>query len=455
MLAKLPPEMFDHFAQSLDKSDLRSLALVSRAVHHAVQRTLWKSLDLSPINEDELWIFKSKKVLDKNLPMFNYVRELNFNSLFNQINGERCPHYLDMDDYAYGLGEENGRSRWAHLARAAKFIVEMIPPGRLQKFTWGLGTCVPKCLLGKNGILAREQSQVHSLSLTTAGDCMMWSNADLSLFHHLKSFCWRGPRLDDLGTMAVPIRNNCKSLTHLELDLVDWGRIYHEICDLDDEDTFTVALDQDFFGKLILSMDDVLPTTPLFPALVSLSLSSVPLKGRTGHALDLGTLQSLTLRNCEGWPLFLAEITKLKPPVQLKTFEVRIEGIYQHWQVSAAEYDALLGFIDSFQGLEELFLSLARPIDALQFWSKVATRHRATIKRFVHHQRLAELGGRAQHADDLDIPDFDLGPKLSQLQKENPLRDIHCLESIGVSCLPEILVRFPFNIRSRVVPRLY
>lgn len=443
MLTKLPVEIIDMVAQSLtNKSDLKSLALVCRTVHHAVQRVLWNSLDLSPSMEDELWNFKPKQIFDKNLPTFKYTTEINFNSTFREKHGERCPHYRDQESTFDCEGGAN--SRFNCLTRTAESIVEIIPAGRLQTFTWGLGTCLPKSLLGRQGILARQQSQIRSLSLTTAGDCMIWDEIDLSAFCQLKSLCWKGPRHDNLDPIAVAIRNNRESLSHLELDFVDWPRLRDQISGLDADSTAAVC--KDFFGKVILSMDDVLPEKPLFSAIVSLSLSSVPLQGRTVHAFDLQTLQSLTLRNCPGWHLFLAEIAHLESPLYLKTFEM-YHLRSRDEQVSAAEHDALHRFIRSFEGLEDLFLSLERSLNTLELWNKVVKHHGATLTRFVHHQRSPNGGGRTGNVifEDVDLPDFNLGPKLSLVNKGNPLRGLVSLESIGISCLPEILVSFPMS----------
>ena len=453
MLAKLPPELFDMVAKSLtSKNDLRSLSLVSRTIHHAVQKTLWTSLDLSPIKEDELWRFKSKPVLDKNLPMFRWPTELNFDSPFNQIEGERCPHCHDIENLEINVSYQGGErgeknSRFGCLSRAAESIVDILPAHRLQKFTWGLGACMPDSLLGRHGILARQQPQLRSLSLTTAGDCMEWTGTDLSPFRHLQSFCWRGPRVDDLCyAVDAAIQNNRTSLTHLELDFVDWPRLRDKLNPLlDDELNVIPGWDADFFGTKILCMDKVLPERPLFSAMVSLSLSSVPLTGFEAHAFDFRALRSLTLRKCPGLHLFLAETNRItfKSPLRLKTFEIH-HIASRDQEVSTAEHDALLGFIGSFEGLHELFLSLPRPIDTLALWNKVVKQHGATLKRFVHHQRSLERkpGTMSMVDEDTDIPDFDLGPKLRLLNKENPLRHLDCAQSIGISCLPEILVSF-------------
>ena len=126
MLENFSPELLQMVARSVaSKDDLKSLSLVSRAVHHGVHQTLWNSLDISPINENLLWEFESKSTFDRNLTMFTSPRELNFNSSFHQENGERCPHCRDLEDA--GADNEDENSRYGRLAHTAKSVVEMIP----------------------------------------------------------------------------------------------------------------------------------------------------------------------------------------------------------------------------------------------------------------------------------------------------------------------------------------
>lgn len=416
---------------------------------------MWSSLDLWPIHEAELWHFNWKPVFKKALPAFVYATELNFKSTFLSQQGERCPHWRDQEGPADSIVRDH---RFRCLADAVESIVDNIPRHRLRKFTWGLGTCVPERLLGRRGILARTQPQLSCLDLTTAGDCLIWDEIDLSPFRRLKDFRWIGPRVDDFDAITDVLQTNREHLTTLELDFVDWDKLRDQMNYEPEIDPIEGIMADNFFHKNILSIN---PSTilekPLFPALVSLSLSSIPLLGRTARAFDFTALQSLTIRKCPHWDRFLAEIPKLGVPLRLKSLE-----IHQQYEPQAAtsttamtpEHQALLRVISSFTGLEELFLSLVAPIDALALWNTVVKQHGSTLKRFIHHLCAPTDNGVAVASNNsigtpastvipeiYDIPDFDLAPKLGEFSKQNPLRNIYRPESIGLSCIPEVLVR--------------
>ncbi|KAM7190191.1 hypothetical protein V8F20_009813 [Naviculisporaceae sp. PSN 640] len=454
MLHKLPPEILEMVAQSLtSKQDLKSLSLVSRALPGAVYRTLWSSLDLWPIEEDRLWRFNPKPVFHANLPAFTRPTELNFYSTISFPLGERCVHCEDREG-PYADNELRVDSRFNCLSGVARSIIEKFPPRRLRKFTWGLGTCIPGGIFGRHGILACRQPQLSSLDLTTVGDCMDWPHIDLSSFDRLTEFRWRAPRSHDFEAITNVLRTNRKHLTSLELDFVDWDFLSDEEPKFDDIEG--MVMDGYFHTNILSIPTHAVLEEPLFPALVSLSLSSVPLLGRTARAFDFTTLQSLTIRKCPQWDRFLAEIPKFGVPVRLKSLEVHEKFDFgRPTTTKAPEHIALLDFITSFTGLEELFLSLGGPMDAIAFWEKMVKQHGPTLKRFVHHLCSVEHPGQSaviagynriqsreytlSGPQIYEIPDFDLAPKLGQLSEENPLANIYQPESIGISCIPEIL----------------
>ncbi|KAK4208990.1 hypothetical protein QBC37DRAFT_404754 [Rhypophila decipiens] len=449
MLHKLPPEIMEMISRSLtSKQDLKALALVSRAVHRGVQRTLWASLDLWTIQEKELWHLNWKPVFHRGLPALVYPAELSFNSDFSITQGERCPHWRDHEDPPDSTVRAS--SRFECLARTVQSIVENLPPRRLRKFTWGLGTCIPGNILGRKGILERQQPHLTSLDLTTAGDCLLDDEIDLSSFRNLRELRWRGPRFDDFDAIADVLRINRQHLTKVELDFVDWNKLRdHLAFEPDAEiDLFEGLLVDNFFHRSILGIElHTVIDKPIFPSLVSLSLSSVPLLGRTARAFDFSTLESLTLRKCRNWDRFLDEIPKLGVPIRLKCFEV-----HQQYDPQAAttatptpEHAALLRFITSFAGLEDLYLSLVSPIDTLELWEMAVKSHGSTLKRFTHHLcgtvSNSSIGTPGSHIVPhiYDIPDFDLAPRLGKLTRENPLSNICHPESIGLTCIPEVL----------------
>ncbi|SPQ20845.1 1a532a71-0c79-4bda-9482-1067b3070ccc [Thermothielavioides terrestris] len=96
-------------------------------------------------------------------------------------------------------------------------------------------------------------------------------------------------------------------------------------------------------------------------------------------AINFMTLRTLILRECPGWPEFLAHVTDLGLPVRLKKLEIQDH----RWQKDLVGLSAMEGFLGAFQGLEELFVTQKRLLDPQRLLNS-ALHHRATLKRFIH-----------------------------------------------------------------------
>jgi hypothetical protein len=173
-----------------------------------------------------------------------------------------------------------------------------------------------------------------------------------------------------------------------------------------------------------------------------LSLTSVSLSNNSAedlvHAINISALESLTLRGCDDSGEFLSLLARSSALIRLKTFEVTAaEGLGGNGDRKIAE------FVESFKGLQELFVQFAGPkLSPFRVWTALAG-HRTTLKRFIYHKRMV-LGPWPQwdlldSIEDLGIPDLGLDAP-EQHPQANPIRCLE-VECLGLSCRPYILVR--------------
>ncbi|KAK7755480.1 hypothetical protein SLS62_002410 [Diatrype stigma] len=179
------------------------------------------------------------------------------------------------------------------------------------------------------------------------------------------------------------------------------------------------------------------PSQPFFPNIRVLSLSQVPLVAAMASAINFHTLRSLTLRKCLGWDHFLKGILERKGPINLKTLEIQ----YDDEGMGLEEY-VIGSFLDAFEGLEELFVSMPGPHDSIRFWNHLA-HHRETLRKLADHQRTVNTDEDSPAFErDEDVPDLGIfGRQLRRIKKDpsqNPLARLD-LECLGLPCLPECL----------------
>jgi hypothetical protein len=76
-------------------------------------------------------------------------------------------------------------------------------------------------------------------------------------------------------------------------------------------------------------------------------------------------LTTLQLRNCPASPELLGTVLEQGITLKLKSFELVIDWncLYHYQAFDKAQAEVILWFLDSFQGLEDLFLLLAQPLE--------------------------------------------------------------------------------------------
>lgn len=303
---------------------------------------------------------------------------------------------------------------------------------------------MPSGILGSHGIIPLKQPFLRSISLTTDSSCSHFYNSDceidLSSFRHLQSLRWRAPNPDNLNALSVAIERNSVHLRKLELDFVNWPKLWDSIgYDSDEKEDDDGNAEQYYFAGEVLRLNRRSPR-PLFPAIRELSLSQVPLAAAVARAINFDTLVSLTLRMCPAWDEFIGRVVQLNLPIKLRTLEIQESDKVSR---SMGE-DALSDFLDAFEGLEELFISHSGPAGSLELWNHVV-RHHATLRRLVHHQRTVNIDYESPYfEEEFDLPDLEItGRDMRQIREDpskNPLARLN-LECIGLACIPERLVR--------------
>ncbi|RYP74318.1 hypothetical protein DL770_007628 [Monosporascus sp. CRB-9-2] len=238
-----------------------------------------------------------------------------------------------------------------------------------------------------------------------------------------------------METLSVAIRSNSARLQKLDLDFVDWPDL-QESLGYEGDDEKDVMLP--YFADIVLQLNRHSPR-PYFPEIRVLSLSQVPLIAAMALAINFNTLVSLTLRKCPGWDLFFEHVLEQNYSIKLRTLEIQdsdsaSQGFGQF---------VLRDFLDAFEGLEELFISEPGPLDSVELWNHAA-HHRATLKKFVYHQRIVNVDEGFPDLEEEDLPDLAIrGRRMRQIKEDpsqNPLARLD-LECIGLACVPDRLSR--------------
>ncbi|TIC93708.1 hypothetical protein CH35J_009063 [Colletotrichum higginsianum] len=509
MLTRLPIEIISTVIKQLPGKDVKSLSLVSKAIHDRVELSIWESVRVRPETEARLSLIRGA---DCPLRALRAAKHLRFHFEISKATCERCPHYLDNgdphvpdDEEEYALERPDEEfPRFLRLAREAEALVRRLEDDQLLSFSWDIGTCVPAEILGTHGIVSRRQSAIRSLTLVTDYTCeadLPGSVIDLSSFNQLTSLCWKAPNVAHIPALSSAIRSNAPRLKSLELDFarielldelpletVAGRRQVQElnVTLLEEENNSEEDNEEEeqdipivFQWERASYLATILGPSPsrgsslsALPALQELTLSFVPVSAATARVVDVGALRSMTLRKCNGWGEFLDEVVLLGTRVRLRSLEV--DALETRASHADEGHHALAGFLGSFRGLERLFMCLCPPVPDHEdgvwrlLWGSLSG-HRDTLKSLVEHRRRASnqrLGAKSH----LRIPrsfffwpwrdGHEMGMTRSSAREMrrdpaalNPLAGL-ALESIGTTCEPARLKSFLWPFKSEPSLRL-
>ncbi|KAH6994617.1 hypothetical protein EDB82DRAFT_576033 [Fusarium venenatum] len=480
MLALLPPEVLEHICEKLNGCDLKRLSLTSRWLHKATFRQLWRSITIFPRSSRERHCITPSGPPQQCLQP---TKELRF-GVGVEADPMHCVHAYDCLGYmgnwlekdprlhdtwegrSDSFGYERGRLvrvKYECLAQRTMAMLRRFEDGQLETFVWNYTSCIPSEVLE---YLSLKHPSIQGLSFTTDPFCSRfnrWSRTtdlNLSGFHNIRRFSWKAPMGCHFGNIANLVQKNADHLEELEIDLQSWSRqwedresrVVRHKADSEEWDKVPASnmLARDMFG---LSSDASANTC--FPRMRSLKLTRVPLRDETTNKtvtaafINLAGLTSLTLRMCSYWTLLLEDMIQSTTPIAVESLEI-LDFYLQTPNVTAAKkVIAITNFLDSFDGLEELFISHCGPTPVLNFWQHVS-RHSSTLKAFVHHQRITDqddellISRKGRDLSDPAISQHDLD-RIQHDPTQNPLSRLN-LEFIGLTCAPEYLraILLPF-----------
>ncbi|KAF4453649.1 hypothetical protein F53441_3658 [Fusarium austroafricanum] len=487
MLTFLPPEVIENICDKLNGIDLQQLSLTSKWLHRVTFRPLWRSVTIKPYPETERHCINPYGPLQ---PCLQFARELRFDP-GDDVDPKRCIHardwlgymgsWVDKDPQQYDtwearsdtFGLERGklvRVKFECLAQRAVTLLRRLNDNQLESFSWNYTSCMPSEIFE---ILSLKHSSIQNLSFVTDPFCSRFnrwgrsSDLDLSAFRNLRRLSWRAPMGCHFDDIARLIQANAHQLEELDIELQSWSRdwenresrVIHRVDDLEewDKTPASTMLARQIFGLQATTSE--VSERAYFPRLRKLRLTRVPLKDEitrkavTAVSLNFDTLTSLTLRMCSYWIPLLSSIIESQIPLKLKTLEI-LDFYLKTPQITAVRNAAAIAdFIDSFKGLEEIFISNSGPTSALEFWEHV-TGHAETMKRLVYHQRIPDqdeetlqsrMGG---DSSDLAISQADRD-RIREDPDRNPLSRLD-LEFIGLTCAPKYLrdILLPFASKS-------
>ncbi|KAF5583559.1 hypothetical protein FPCIR_8973 [Fusarium pseudocircinatum] len=482
MLSTLPPEILENICDKLNGIDLQQLSLTAKWLHKITFHQLWRSITIQPYPDHERHCISPYGPPQACL---QYTKELRFDSGVD-ADPKRCIHASDWLGYtanwtdkvplhqytweargnSFGLeGGKLVRVKFECLAQRAVLLLDRFNEGQLESFSWNYTSCIPSEILE---ILILKHPYIQSLSLVTDPFCSRFnrwsrtSDIDLSAFRNLRRLSWRAPMGCHFDNIAGLVKTNARHLEQLELELQGWSSdresrectvIHHEDNpEVWDKIPASTMLTRKMFG---LEVTSEVPERTYFPKLQSLRLTGVPLRDEnngiqvTASSINLGALRHLSLRMCAYWVPFLTSIVESQTPLRLKTLEIVDFYLITPHETATSKAATITEFIDSFSGLEELFISICGPTPSLQFWEHVVG-HAATLKRLVYHQRLTDrdeelLNSRVgRDSSALGLSSEDLN-RIRQDPSQNPLSRLS-LEFIGLICAPKYLkdILLPF-----------
>ncbi|KAG4261641.1 hypothetical protein FPRO03_11658 [Fusarium proliferatum] len=194
---------------------------------------------------------------------------------------------------------------------------------------------------------------------------------------------------------------------------------------------------RDYINETVFGLDKLSPCIK-FPNLHTIVLSHVPLSAALAETVDFEILKSLTIRSCPLWYEFVLTMAQRKVPVKLRKLELQ-----ESWpkndegSIYMDEDDPIAFLLDSFEGLEEFYLSQIGGMRSILTWHHVC-HHKSTLKIFVNHSRFYEERNRRWwDQPDMMLRDWNTTPFRDD-PTSTPLYRLDT-EFISLSCAPKFL----------------
>ncbi|CVK95060.1 uncharacterized protein FMAN_13286 [Fusarium mangiferae] len=325
MFERLPQELLNFIFSEISIKDVKSLCQTSKHFHSSTLQTLWASVVIPAWSKNDTYGigidgFPLERLAFTKSISLRFVTESDTRACPHSRRLQTCQRAKDGE-----IVEERGSFEKFNEVRRLSSVILRRRADRIKP-SWDLGTCIPTPILGSDGIVACQQSTISTLKLTTYPFCQRYNSRerkiDLSSFHHLLNFSWRGPSSDNLRALATSLKNNKPHLDTLEIDLVDWPHLRKALGYQNDVERVRRMRARDYVNKMILGLDTHSPHIT-FPNLHTLALSRVPLTATLVQSINFEVLRSLTIRSCPQWYDFVLTIARRRIPVRLKKLELQ------------------------------------------------------------------------------------------------------------------------------------
>ncbi|CAH0025784.1 unnamed protein product [Clonostachys rhizophaga] len=449
---QLPVDILNHIIDQLERPELVSLSRASKWTRALTTRALWEAIRIPVINDDEgrplglrpRDICLPNAIAPTRLRLYEYLADLRDPS---------CVHSRDSYRPWRVRLQSESRDRLVPLVNGAISVLKQLEINSLDSFSWHTGTCLPAEIFGEQGILSLRQSSLRSLSIISSSACQRLSSINLLPFKSLTSLYWSDASPYNLEALATAVQINASQLETLEVNFVNWPRFWYIVeesddpflryDEIEDEDELWICEDTYFEDEVLGQMRN--PLQPMFPVLRSLALTQVHLSDRTILNLNIGALESLTIRWCDGWVAFLRSLVDLGVPLDLDHFE--LQAANHGWD---GEYHALLArFLESLSRPKSLSLGQLGTHSSHGVWNRLV-QHQKSIRRFVHQLNTKVLfdGSSSIQAEHLTGEDWD-GMRRDPF-RENPFANFESLEFLGLTCEPAKMriITSPFVTKS-------
>ncbi|OAQ57298.1 hypothetical protein VFPPC_11451 [Pochonia chlamydosporia 170] len=159
-----------------DKRDLKSLCEASKALYVLAAARLYGTHEVLLRAPDEHYLDEVEvegllRAAERSSDLRARVTNLRISAPFSERLRLRCVHD-DVDDEEVHMTmdhDDNGQDRSSLQLLGSRIlpILQKLQDGRLQKFSWDMGVCVPQQLLGQRGYVLTHQSRIQHLRLVT------------------------------------------------------------------------------------------------------------------------------------------------------------------------------------------------------------------------------------------------------------------------------------------------
>ncbi|PYH37434.1 uncharacterized protein BO87DRAFT_413525 [Aspergillus neoniger CBS 115656] len=351
MLDRLPPEVLLIALEYITRHDLNNICRVSKHLYAIAVPLLYKSVTLTSNRSgiSETWNHVDSLLRAPAFPVDLLVHMRDIDIQENRSSpGNGCLHNytwlrqfiwtnneLDEDAHDYHKEERIYRDEIRYLSSKLLQVFSRCAADRLQRFSWNVGTCLPSEVLGDSGYLILNQRKLVAIHLRTA------------------------------------LKSNAFHLTQMGLGVTDISG---------DEVTQSI---QSMLAKEILDMYD-LRTAFRFPVLQYLSfyyMDLTPISHVLSSIFNVTSLLSLSLRLCKSWEYALLNFLNSGSRIALKSLTLETD-------MRRAGEDSVLAlpaFLKSFEGLEELYISVLCFESPVPVWRSVFT-HKETLRKLVCQQ---------------------------------------------------------------------